>query len=693
MRPELLAPAGGPEALRAAVQCGADAVYLGFGAFNARRNAKNFTEAEFRAAVRYCHGRGVKVYLTLNTLLFDRELSAAAQTAVLASAIGVDAILVQDLGVLQAVRAAAPDLPLHASTQMTVHNTDGALQAREMGLQRVVLAREMAKEQIAAVCALEGIETEVFVHGAHCMCYSGQCAMSALIGGRSGNRGTCAQPCRLPYTLEGQDNRYPLSLKDMSLADHIPELTAMGISCLKLEGRMKRPEYVAVVTTIYAALLRENRRPTAAERRDLEAAFSRSGFTDGYFKGKPDASMFGVRGEKTPEPKELFAHVRTEYERCEHRSIPVSMALCVRRGVPCRLTVRDGAGRSAESTGPVPEEARSKPLTPEDLRARLGKTGGTAFEAAEIAVELDGGLSMPASAVNALRRDALAALEEVRCAPPPRRTGAYALPRKEHAGEASPRLSVSVARAGQVSAELLALSPALLYVPAEEIPALPPLAIPAGTLWAVLPRIYTDADRPRLLRLLQAAAERGAAGAAVSNLGHLPLCREAGLPMRGDWGLNVTNSETLRFLQRAGLRSAAVSFELRAEQIRDLDKALPTEAVVYGRLPLMLTEHCLNKPRRGACRCAEAPALLTDRTGAAFPVLPAFGCRSEIENCKTLFLADTNDWKRLGLAFARLRFTTEPAEECLRVLRRYSGAEEGWKPKEFTRGLFYRSVE
>ena len=371
----------------------------------------------------------------------------------------------------------------------------------------------------------------------------------------------------------------------------------------------------------------------------------------------------------------------------------MSMALCVRRGVPCRLTVRDGAGRSAESAGPVPEEARSKPLTPEDLRARLGKTGGTAFEAAEIAVELDGGLSLPASAVNALRRDALAALEEVRCAPPPRRTGAYALPRKEHAGEASPQLTVSVARAGQVSTELLALSPALLYVPAEEIPALPPLAIPAGTLWAVLPRIYTDADRPRLLRLLQAAAERGAAGAAVSNLGHLPLCREAGLPMRGDWGLNVTNSETLRFLQRAGLRSAAVSFELRAEQIRDLDKALPTEAVVYGRLPLMLTEHCLNKPRRGACRCAEAPALLTDRTGAAFPVLPAFGCRSEIENCKTLFLADKNDWKRLGLAFARLRFTTEPAEECLRVLRRYSGAEEGWKPKEFTRGLFYRSVE
>ena len=693
MRPELLAPAGGPEALRAAVQCGADAVYLGFGAFNARRNAKNFTEAEFRAAVRYCHGRGVKVYLTLNTLLFDRELTAAAQTAALAGEIGVDAVLVQDLGVLQAVRAAAPDLPLHASTQMTVHNTDGALQARELGLSRVVLAREMTKEQIAAVCALEGMETEVFVHGAHCMCYSGQCSMSALIGGRSGNRGTCAQPCRLPYTLEGQDNRYPLSLKDMSLADHIPELTAMGVSCLKLEGRMKRPEYVAVVTGIYAVLLRENRGPTAAERRDLEAAFSRSGFTGGYFEGKTDASMFGVRGEKTPEPKELFARDRAGYERREHRSVPVSMTLTVRRGTPCRLTVRDNAGRQAESSGPVPEDAHSKPLTAEDLRARLGKTGGTVFEAGEIAVELDEGLSLPAAAVNALRRDALAALEDTRCAPSARRIGTYVFPPKEHAGEAAPRLTVSVARAEQVSAELLSLSPALLYVPVEEIAALPPLAVPPGMLWAVLPRIYTDADRPHLLSLLHAAAERGAAGAAASNLGHLPLCREAGLPVRGDCGLNVTNSETLRFLQRAGLASAAVSFELRAEQIRDLDKVLPTEAIVYGRLPLMLTEHCLNKPQRGACRCTEEPALLIDRTGAAFPVLPAFGCRSEIENAKTLFLADKTDWKHLGLAFARLRFTTETAEDCVHVLRRYRGAEDGWMPKDFTRGLFYRSVE
>ena len=437
MRPELLAPAGGPEALRAAVQCGADAVYLGFGAFNARRNAKNFTEAEFRAAVRYCHGRGVKVYLTLNTLLFDRELTAAAQTAALAGEIGVDAVLVQDLGVLQAVRAAAPDLPLHASTQMTVHNTDGALQARELGLSRVVLAREMTKEQIAAVCALEGMETEVFVHGAHCMCYSGQCSMSALIGSRSGNRGTCAQPCRLPYTLEGQDNRYPLSLKDMSLADHIPELTAMGVSCLKLEGRMKRPEYVAVVTGIYAVLLRENRGPTAAERRDLEAAFSRSGFTGGYFEGKTDASMFGVRGEKTPEPKELFDRARAGYERREHRSVPVSMTLTVRRGTPCRLTVRDNAGRQAESSGPVPEDAHSKPLTAEDLRARLGKTGGTVFEAGEIAVELDEGLSLPAAAVNALRRDALAALEDTRCAPSARRIGTYVFPQKNMPGKRS----------------------------------------------------------------------------------------------------------------------------------------------------------------------------------------------------------------------------------------------------------------
>ncbi len=692
MAAELLAPAGSFEALRAAVQNGADAVYLGYGDFNARRNAKNFTEEEFRAAVAYCHAREVRVYLTLNTLLFDRELAAAAKVVALADEIGVDALLVQDLGVLQMVRAVAPDLPVHASTQMTVHNTDGALAAKALGLSRVVLAREMTREQIAAVCAIEGLETEIFVHGAHCMSYSGQCAMSALIGGRSGNRGTCAQPCRLPYTLGTSRNPYPLSLKDMSLADHVPELLDMGVACFKLEGRMKRPEYVAVVTRIYAALLREGRTATAAERLELAAAFSRGGFTDGYYAGRSGAQMFGMRRENTPEPKQLFDAARESYENKEQFHAGVQMELTIRRGEESRLTVLDFAGNRADVTGPVPEEARSRPLDAEELKDRLKKTGGTIFTAERIQVHLDEGLSLPASAVNALRRDALDGLLQRRCAPPKRRTGAYAPRPKEHDGESTPRLTVSVEDPAQITEELLALSPARVYFPIEKLGALDLALCRSVELCAVLPRIYKEEERAKLRSMLRHAADAGVKCAALSNLGHFALAADCGLTLCGDWSLNVTNSETLRFLKDAELASACVSFELRMEQIRDLDKVLPTEAIVYGRLPLMITENCLNRDGRGQCRCSEGNAMLKDRTGAEFPVLPVFGCRSEIENCVPLFLADKPDYRALGLAYARLRFTTESPAECAKILRRYLSAED-WKPKNFTRGLLYRGVE
>ena len=694
MAAELLAPAGSFEALRAAVQNGADAVYLGYGDFNARRNAKNFTREEFLDAVTYCHARNVRVYLTMNTLLFDRELEGAAAVAALANEAGVDALLVQDLGVLQMVRAAAPDLPLHASTQMSVHNADGARMARDLGLSRVVLAREMTREQIAAVCAIEGLEVEVFVHGAHCMSYSGQCAMSALIGGRSGNRGTCAQPCRLPYALSTRANPYPLSLKDMSLADHIPELLDMGVTSFKLEGRMKRPEYVAVVTRIYAGLLRQRRGPTAAERVELAAAFSRGGFTDGYYAGRTGAQMFGMRRENAPEPKQLFEAARASYEHTEHFRTGVQMELTVRRNEPARLTVLDFAGNRADVTGPVPEEARSRALAEDELKARLQKTGGTLFVPESIRITLDEGLSLPASAINALRRDALEELTRRRCAPPRRTAGRYCAPKKEHGGPDAPQFTLSVEDPAQLSEELLSLRPARVYFPIEKLGALDLHLTGRAPFCAVLPRIYTDADREKLTRALRHARDAGVACAAVGNIGHLRLAEESALPLCGDWSLNVTNSETLRFLQRAGLTSACVSFELRNGQIRDLDKALPTEAIVYGRLPLMITENCLSQDGRGQCRCADGPAALKDRTGAEFPVLPVFGCRSEIENCVPLFLADKADFLHLGLTFARLRFTTESASQCVKILRRYCG-EGDWTPGEgrFTRGLYYRGVE
>ena len=690
MRPELLAPAGGSEALRAAVQCGADAVYLGLGDFNARRNAKNFTDEDLPQALDYCHERGVKVYLTLNTLLFDRELHAAAALVERASRLGVDAVLVQDLGVLRLARAIAPDLPLHASTQMTIHNTDGALEAKALGLSRVVLAREMTGDEIAAVAALDGIETEVFVHGAHCMSYSGQCAMSALIGTRSGNRGTCAQPCRLPYTLTGSANPYPLSLKDMCLADHIPELCRMGVSCLKIEGRMKRPEYVAVVTEIYARLLRQCRAPHADERAALAAAFSRSGFTDGYWTGRTGAQMFGVRPENAPEPKELFAAARERYTQGEHCRAGVEMDLTVRRGEEAKLTVLDFSGNRATVLGPVPEEARNRPLDSEELKARLQKTGGTVYAPEQPRVTLDEGLALSAAAVNALRRSALEALGRQRCAPPRRRAGSWTPADRRLPVSGPPRLTVSVADPAQLSDALMDFSPARVYFPIEKLGGLDLHLLEGAECRAVLPRIFKESEREGLRAMLRHCQDLGI-GAAVSNPGHFALCRGLDLPLCGDFGLNVTNSEALAALAEMGLESAAVSFELRAAQIRDLAAPLPLEAIVYGRLPLMITENCLGKDAAGTCRCSRGVSL-TDRTGAVFPVLPVFGCRGEVENSRALFLADKEDWRAIGLSFARLRFTTERAADCARILRRY--AEGGtWTPPEFTRGLFYRSVE
>lgn len=342
---ELLAPAGSPEALVAAVQGGADAVYLGFGPLNARRNAKNFTEEQLEEAVAYCHLRGVRVYLTLNTLLQNRELALAAETGALAARLGIDAILVQDLGVAKLLRETCPDVPLHASTQMTVHDLAGIQACADLGMTRVVLSREMSGEAIQYLCEKSPVELEVFGHGALCMCYSGQCFLSAVLGGRSGNRGLCAQPCRLAFRWPGDKKAsHPLSLKDLSLAGQLERLKEMGVACLKLEGRMKRPEYVAVVTKIYATALKEGREPTRDELAQLEAAFSRQGFTQGYYRDQKGPAMFGTRPEGTKDPEELFAQARAFYGRGEHRLTPVTFTALAKAGDPLTLTVEDDAG-------------------------------------------------------------------------------------------------------------------------------------------------------------------------------------------------------------------------------------------------------------------------------------------------------------------------------------------------------------
>ncbi len=692
---ELLAPAGSMEAVAAAVQNGADAVYLGYGDFNARRNAKNFSREEFAAAVSYCHVRGTKVYLTLNTLLTDRELPQAADFAVEASTLGADAVLVQDMGVLRMVRQVAPDLPIHASTQMTVHNLDGVKMVADLGMTRAVLSRELSRDQIEYICQHSPIEIEVFAHGALCMCYSGQCFLSSVIGGRSGNRGLCAQPCRLKYGWEGKADSYPLSLKDLSLAGYLRQLRKMGVKCVKLEGRMKRPEYVAVVTGIFSRAIHEDREPTPQEMEQLQAAFSRQGFTQGYYLDQQGSHMFGVR-EETREPKELFAAARNTYQSGEAQRVPVTFYAMLRPGEPAHVGVKDPEGRVSTVEGPVPEEARTRPLTADAVEKQLARTGGTPYRAERMRVLVEDGLSLPLSTLNALRRDALDGLTKQREQLPQRRTGEYHPGARYENRREAPALTISVRSADQVTQELLDLGPAMAYIPLEELAAHPEKAsAPAGVSIGVsLPRIAWDREFPQMVENLKKVKDLGVTDALVGNLGMIQVVKELGFTLRGDFGMEVYNAQAVKEYKRLGFSSLTLSFELKFPQIRDISKSLDTELITYGRLPLMIMENCIIQNRTGGCKQGcQGTNILTDRKGAKFPVVKAPGCRSELLNSQKLFLADkAADYRRIGLWAQRLLFTTETPDECVQVTRRY--LEQGsWSPNEYTRGLYYRDVE
>ena len=685
--------------MTAAVQNGAGAVYLGYGNLNARRNAKNFTEEELAAAVSYCHLRGVLVYLTLNTLVTDRELPQAYETAALAARCGVDAVLVQDLGILTMLRHTMPELPLHASTQMTIHNLPGAEFCRDLGLARVVLSRELSREAIESLCHTTPVELEIFLHGALCMCYSGQCYFSALLGGRSGNRGLCAQPCRLPYRRAGDAaTSYPLSLKDLSLSGHLQELASMGIACVKLEGRMKRPEYVAIVTKVFSDALREGREPTPEENKLLEQAFSREGFTQGYYTNKVDTAMFGIRREGAQTPEALLAAARDTYLQGERVQVPLRLAASIGAGRPASLTVTDPQRRQVTVTGPVPETARTRPLTQEQVCTQLQKTGGTVFTCTEVNVTLEDGLSLPAAALNALRRDALEALTALRTAVSPRGIAPYEPPRAIPNLKTPPAVTVSLLRFSQLSRELLEEGPAMVWLPPEEIVsnanALRTLMAdyPAVPFGIILPRVCWDEELPALRAHLSLCHSLGMRDALIGSWGLIAPAKAWNFRLHGDFGMGVYNSLTLEAMARLGFAEATASFELNLPQIRDLAKPLPTNIIAYGRLPLMLMEHCLIEEGGAVCPCEDSTHL-TDRRGEIFPIVKAWGCRSEMLNAKTLFLGDkAPDWGDLGLASLRLLFTTEDAETCTAVLRRYLGRGT-YAPADFTRGLYYRRVE
>ena len=688
-RIEILAPVGSEEMLRAAVFSGADAVYLGFSGFNARTGAGNFDADSLQEAVRFCHARGVAVHVALNTTVYGTELPALEQAIRAVAASGADAVICQDLAVATLIGKIAPQLPRHGSTQMSVHTLQGALELKELGFTRVVLARELSLPEVEHITKHCGIETECFVHGALCMCVSGQCYMSAFLGGRSGNRGSCAGPCRLPFEAnplpEGKPGRlHHLSLKDNSVIDKLDRMQAVGVASAKIEGRLRTPEYVAAAVSACLA----GREGRAYDRDLLKNAFSRSGFTSGYLDGKIDGTMFGVRSEADAEQTKKTLPMLRELYRRERSRVPVKMKLEIEEGGE-KLTVTDADGSKAFAYGDAePQPARTDPT--ESLHRSLAKTGGTPFavEDQDITVEMDGGTwFIPGGAVNELRREALDALLKKREVLRP-------WPTTEEHVPALPLRTLPPHRT------LRARFESWEQVPERALDGIEYLILPIAQAdrvpreWRAktlleLPRVMFGKLEEDTARRIAATQDAGFAGYEVSNIAHLRLCR--GLPMSGSFGLNITNQLAAQFYADNGLDSMLILPEVKDSDISTIapthnGRPVPTGVLVYGHMPLMITRACPLQNIHDCAHC-DKTGVLTDRKAKKFPVRCGLGVRT-IYNPVPIYMGDKPG--ALAVDYGVAYFTLESREEAAQILDsiRTHAPFEG----DFTRGLYFKGT-
>lgn len=688
---EILAPAGAMEQLTASVRAGADAVYLGAGKFNARQAAANFDEELLREAVLYCHERGVRVYLAMNTLLFDEEFGDAARLVQLACALPVDAIIVQDAGLAAYIRRCAPDMPLHASTQMTVHNPSALDTLRDMGFVRAILAREMSREEMAQMSAHSDMELEAFVHGALCMSVSGQCYLSAMLGSRSGNRGRCAQPCRLPFCSGDFENC--LSLRDMSLIGHIDDMIGCGITSLKIEGRLKRPEYCAAATAA-CRQARDDGRVDGQLSESLGAVFSRSGFTDGYFTARRGRTMFGSRtkDDVTAASSSLLASLHELYKN-EYQRIPLRMSFSASAGRPAQLSVSDGSGCCTVS-GPIPQPAAGRPLDSESVSARLAKTGGTACFAESIECEIGEQLSLPASAINAMRREALEQLSRQRRSQP-----AVEFDASRDDCDFSPHRPPHQ----EYHAAFRSVNQLPEKLPTEITRIYLPLETPIDELTAVREKhagaeLCVEAPRglfgneDKIRRLLSDSSAAGIKRCMIHNIGLIGPVRDAGMLPVGGFGLNITNTRSLESFRELGLSSAELSQEMTAAQIGGLSGQLERGITIYGHQPLMLVRNCpaaLGRSCPGGHQNGGF-CTITDRKNMTFPVMCRMGC-SEVFNSIPLSITEKTaqfgsvDWFLIRFSVENPVETEEILEKCVRGNPICN--------ERITRGLFYRGVE
>lgn len=673
-RTEILAPAGNMESLIAALRCGADAVYVGGTAYSARSSAANFDLPQLAKAARICHIYGAKLYLAVNTLLTDGELDGFLDFVREAAYCGVDACIVQDLGVLQCIRERIPDMPLHASTQMSVHTPEGALQAAGLGCSRVVAAREMSADDLRALCRLP-MEVEVFVHGALCMSVSGQCAFSALVGGRSANRGRCAQACRLPWKTPSGRNQAALSLKDLSLVQHVRQMQEMGVASLKIEGRMKRPEYVAAAVTALRAAL-DGEQP---DLESLRAIFARSGFTDGYYTGKK-RDMFGFRRkEDVVAAQRVLQDLQNTYRK-PRKASEIRFAMQLEAGRPGILTASDSDGNTVTVETTVPQPAQKAPLEKSVLEKHLRKLGDTIFYGGETELVNPEGLTLSAAHCNAARRDAILSLYNLR-AEKHQKKYTVLHPETKTAGstqltEKQSKLRLHVRTKEQLAEALK--TEHMICVPLS----LAEHCSPSLSIYVEAPRIIADERAYR--KQLEQLKSRGFVHLLCHNLADIRIGGALGFRLHGGYGLNCTNRNTAVSLMKQGLEDVTGSYEMRMYALSAIGQEMPCGAFVYGRLPMMLFRLC---PIRAQDGCRKKDCYMKDRTGQKFPMLCS-GDYTELCNAKRLWLADKRRQLRF-LDYWDLYFAEEDAAQMRAILDDYiKGGTE--VPADRTNGLYFK---
>ncbi len=681
---EVLAPAGSMECVKAAVRCGADAVYMGTKSFNARARAENFSDEEFKGAVDYCHGRGVKVHCTMNTLVSDSEFFKAKKTIERICENRADALILQDLGVFKLVKETTKGIELHASTQMSVQTVSGVKLLESLGFNRAVLPRELSKSEIENIRENTDIELECFVHGALCMCVSGQCYMSSMFGARSGNRGMCAQPCRLPFKAEGSEG-YDLSLKDLSLVENVNELADLGVCSFKIEGRMKRPEYVAAAVIAVKNSLKGEFDEDINEK--LRAVFSRSGFTKGYFEGALGKDMFGTRqkDDVTAATNKVLSSLEKLYEK-EAARIPVKFFISIIENEPVSLSASAIGKTCFIKDEAIPEKALNKPLTAEGLKQRLEKCGGTQFYAEEIEIDLDEGLIVPASVINNLRREALNELQNQLETVKASNFTDKDIKAPSYTAEKPLKFNVRVASLSQIPHNLENVENLYIPIDCEEklVEKVKKLPVNVGI---EVPRGIFGAEN-KIRDYLLKAKNCGISIAYCSTLDGLAIAKDMGFEIHSGFSMNVFNSLSVTVLEDLGVKHITLSPELTLSKITEIGGNAKRGIIGYGRLPLMLTRNC---PIRNGKTCAECKgeSYLTDRMGIKFPVVCKLGC-SEILNSQPIYMGDRLDEIK-NVDFITFYFTKEKREMCEAVLDAYRN-KKGVKGG-FTRGLYYREVQ